>query len=416
MIRTLNKRLEMKDVLRILIVDDDDVDRMAIQRHLGKTDLSVEIMEAVNASAAHRCLSQENYSCILLDYLLPDADGVSLVKQLRAEGFLIPIIVLTGQGDEQIAVNLMKAGASDYLAKSRLSPENLTRSLRNVMKMYEAEQRIQAAQDQLKQTNLLLRQQNQELAEQRHQIEQQNLQLLEANRLKSEFLAVVTHEIRTPLNAIMGFSQILRSQSKGPLNDYQVEMVNRIFANGENLLDLVSDILDMSTIEANRLELEPSYFDLNHLIRITLAELKPLAEKKTLEIRVSKVLENPQIYNDRRRLKQILVNLVSNAIKFTDTGHVQIGVNASESNCIEIVVEDTGIGIAPNQLGYIFQPFRQADQTTKRRYAGTGLGLAITHSLVSMMEGFIKVESEVNRGSVFKVQIPREIFNPKQLN
>lgn len=402
----------MTDTLQILIIDDDEVDRMAIQRHLNKSSLDLEVTEAQDAATARTLISESKFSCIFLDYRLPDANGVALIHQLRNLGFRIPIIVLTGQGDEQIAVDLMKAGASDYLAKSRLSTDILTRLIRNAMKVYRAEQRIQLAQEQLRQTNALLRRQNQELEDQRRQIEQQNLQLLEANRLKSEFLATVTHELRTPLNSIMGFSQILQNQSKGKLNEFQLDMVNRIFASGENLLTLVDDILDMSIIEARRLTLIPRFFDLRQLVYSTLKELTPLAERKKLDVQLAINLENPSVYNDEYRLKQVLTNLLSNAIKFTDRGYIRLEVNDPAPNCIEMIVHDTGIGIKPEQLSEIFKPFRQGDQTSKRRHSGTGLGLAIAHSLVSMMEGFITVESQVGEGTKFSVRITREILNP----
>ena len=409
---TFDKLLKMTETLQVLIVDDDEVDRLAIKRHLVKAKINAEVIEAQDAESAQNHLSQQVFNCIFLDYRLPDKDGVSLVQQLRGEGVAIPIIALTGQGDEQIAVELMKAGASDYLSKSRLSPDSLARLIRNAMRVYQAEQRIQTAQLQLRQTNALLRQQNDELEEQRHQIEQQNLQLLESSRLKSEFLATVTHEIRTPLNAIMGFSQVLKSESKGSLNNYQKSMVERIFTNGENLLALVNDILDMSVIEADRLDLKARHFDINELIRVTVAELRSLADKKKLEVQIAINLKDAKVFNDEKRLKQILVNLISNAIKFTDTGHVRVEANAIASNSLEIIVEDTGIGIAPEQLSRIFQPFQQGDQTTQRQYAGTGLGLAIVYSLVSMMEGIITVESHVNEGTTFRIQLPRSIFQP----
>jgi signal transduction histidine kinase len=402
----------MTDTWRILVVDDDDVDRMAVQRHLQKSSLALEVVEAQDAAAAQQRLDAEHFSCMFLDYRLPDAEGVSLIQQLRTLGFRLPIIVLTGQGDEQIAVDLMKAGASDYLAKSRLTVDVLTRAIRNAMRVYQAEQRIHDAQEQLRQTNALLRQQNQELEDQRHQIEQQNLQLLEANRLKSEFLATVTHELRTPLNSIMGFSQILQSQTKGRLNEFQATMVNRIFSNGENLLALVDDILDMSIIEAQRLTLVPHFFNLSQLVGATVRELMPLAERKGLEVQLEIGLHDDTVYNDEYRLKQVLVNLISNAIKFTDSGSVRIEVSDPAPNCIEIVVADTGIGIKSEHLSHIFKPFRQGDQTMQRNHAGTGLGLAIAHSLVSMMEGFITVDSQVGKGTRFCVRMTREILNP----
>lgn len=406
----------MTDTWRILVVDDDDVDRMAIQRHLMRSNLPIEVVEARDAATAQELVETQPFSCIFLDYRLPDADGTSLIQQFRTMGFRLPIIILTGQGDEQIAVDLMKAGASDYLVKSRLTVDLLTRAIRNAMKVYQAEQRIRDAQEKLRQTNALLRQQNQELEDQRQQIEQQNLQLLEANRLKSEFLATVTHELRTPLNSIMGFSQILRSQTKGQLNEFQTVMVDRIFASGENLLALVDDILDMSIIEAQRLTLVPHFFNLKQLIDSTVRELTPLAERKGLEVHLDMALGDDTVYNDEYRLKQVLMNLLSNAIKFTDTGWVRIEVRDPAPNCIEIAVADTGIGIKPEHLSHIFKPFRQGDQTTKRHHAGTGLGLAIAHSLVSMMEGFITVESQEGEGTTFSVRITREIMNPLEVN
>ncbi|MEM9505467.1 MAG: response regulator, partial [Cyanobacteria bacterium P01_E01_bin.43] len=184
----------MNETLNVLVIDDDVTDRMAIRRYLAKTPLQATITEAENAQMAGQLLADEIFDCLFLDFRLPDTDGLSFIKQLRLEGNNLPIIVFTGQGDEQTAVELMKAGASDYLSKSRLSPDTLSSLIRHAMTVYRAEQRTRAAQEQLKQTNLLLRQQNQELEDQRQQIEQQNLQLLEANQHKAEFLATVSHE------------------------------------------------------------------------------------------------------------------------------------------------------------------------------------------------------------------------------
>lgn len=402
----------MDKTLHVLVIDDDEIDRMAIRRYLAKTPLQAMITEAENAKMAEQLLADAAFDCVFLDYRLPDTDGLSFIKQLRLAGESLPIIVFTGQGDEQTAVELMKAGASDYLSKSRLSSDSLSSLIRHAMSVYRAEQRTRAAQEQLRQTNLLLRKQNQELEAQQKQIEQQNLQLLEASRHKAEFLATVSHELRTPLNSILGFSQILKSQTKGPLNDYQVKMTNCIHTNGESLLHLVNDILDMSTIESNRLKLTPHFFNLEVLIQEVLSEMQWLAEKKGLAIQTAIDLAEREVYNDRQRLKQILTNLLSNAIKFTESGSINVTVKTPGKNALEICVRDTGIGIADEQLSTIFQPFRQVDQSTIRRHAGTGLGLAITHSLVGMMQGWITVESQVGHGSTFRIQIPRQISEP----
>lgn len=395
--------------LCVLLVDDDEVDRMAVRRALRTSELAVDITEATTPKDARDLLQFKSFDCVLLDFRLPEQNGLSLVRQLRQSGVNIPIIVLTGQGDEQIAVDLMKAGASDYMVKTRVSADSLTQLLRNAIRVYRAEQREAAARDALRRTNELLREQNRELERQRQQIQAQNLQLLEAYRIKSEFLATVSHELRTPLNAIMGFSQILVSQSKGKLNDYQQEMVQRIFTNGKNLLNLVNDILDLSRLEAKRLNLSTKPFNLHQLVKMTLAELQPLADEKSLRISVDFDLNDAMVVNDEHRLRQILVNLLSNAIKFTDEGGVELRVNTPDEDRIMMSVTDTGVGIAPDSLPHIFESFRQIDQTLRRQRSGTGLGLAIVHSLVEMMGGTITVDSELGQGSTFYLDLPRQV-------
>ncbi|WOD39434.1 ATP-binding protein [Nodosilinea sp. E11] len=399
----------MGKALELLLVDDDAVDRMAICRALDRADLAVQVTEVTSAAQAIAHLGSYRYDCVFLDYRLPEQDGLSLIRQWRAEGVTIPLVVLTGQGDEQIAVDLMKAGASDYLVKTRVSPDRLALLLRNALRVYAAEQREAKAQAQLQQTNLLLTQQNEALENQRRYIEDQNLKLLEAYRVKSEFLATMSHELRTPLNAILGFSQILDSQSKGPLTSHQGEMVKRIFTNGKNLLNLVNDILDLSKLEAQRLSLIPITVDVHQLVQATLSDLRSLAEGKTITLESTLALENPLVINDEHRLRQVLTNLVSNAIKFTDCGRVHITVADAKVDHITLTVTDTGIGIVPEQLPHIFEAFRQVDQTIRRQRPGTGLGLAIVHSLVTIMGGTIAVTSQIGQGTTFVVTLPRQL-------
>lgn len=398
----------MDEDLRVLIVDDDEVDRMAIRRTLRPSSLSLTIEEAGDAASAIAMIQHKPFHWVLLDYRLPDLDGLSLVKRLRRLNITIPLIVLTGQGDEQVAVDVMKAGASDYLAKSLISSERLSRLLRNSLRLYEAEQRTLAASEKLRETNELLRKKNQELEIQQQKIEQQNHQLIQAYRLKSEFLATMSHELRTPLNAILGFSQVLRNQSRGSLNDYQAEVVKRIFSNGKNLLDLVNDILDLSKIETQQFTLKKAHVDVKKLALITVAELKSLAEHKKLDFQTHIQLQNPTVQLDERCLRRVLVNLIANAIKFTDSGFVRLEIADFHPECVEIFVKDSGIGISSEQLPHIFEVFRQADQSIRRRHSGTGLGLAITQSMVQMMQGEISVESVEGKGSAFRVCIPRQ--------
>lgn len=399
----------MEECFRILIVDDDEVDRMAVRRALVRSGVQSEIQEVQSCREAIACLRDETFSCVFLDYQLPDQDGLSLVQQIRQNSISVPLVVLTGQGDERIAVELMKAGATDYVAKSRISPELLTKVLQNAIRVYQAEQQVWIANEQLRASNELLRQQNKELERQRQQIQIQNLRLLEASRLKSQFLATMSHELRTPMNAIIGFSQLLLRPQKTPLTEKQQDMVQRILNNGKNLLTMLNEILDFSKIEAGRLELQPEPIDIQTIARTTVEELRSLAEEKCLDLDVQDSLLDSKAVNDPHRLRQILVNLLSNAIKFTESGRIIVSLTEPTPDQVAIAVSDTGIGIAADDLLHIFEAFRQADQSTTRHHMGTGLGLAITYSLVKMMGGDINVESQLGKGSTFNIYIPRHV-------
>ncbi|MDX2240225.1 MAG: ATP-binding protein [Leptolyngbyaceae cyanobacterium bins.302] len=397
----------MMDMLKILIVDDDVVDRLSICRALTKAGIQSDLSEVETCSEAIALTTATAFDCVFLDYCLPDGDGLTLVQNLRRMGVNAPLIVLTGQGDEQIAVDLMKAGATDYLTKARISPERLLQIVQSAVRVYQAEREAERANQRLRETNELLMRQNQELEIQRQQIHLQNLKLLETSRLKSQFLATMSHELRTPLNAIIGFSQLLLRPNKSSLDPHHKDIVERILNNGKHLLMLLNEILDFSRLEAGRLEIRPRAFNLEELVNLTVLELQSLAHEKQLEVEVDVRLTNPEMMNDPDRLRQILINLLSNAIKFTASGKVWIEVTEPSSDVVEIAVCDTGIGIRSEDINYIFEPFRQVDQTIARKHMGTGLGLAVTKSLVQMMNGKIMVESRVGEGSTFRVQIPR---------
>ncbi|MDJ0574731.1 MAG: ATP-binding protein [Xenococcaceae cyanobacterium MO_234.B1] len=413
----------------ILLVDDDEVDRMTVKRALKKAGLTANLMEAKNGEDAIAKLKVRdnnlvavsktngfssainqpiNFDLILLDYLLPDIDGLHLIAKLKALNLDFPIIVLTGQGDEEIAVEMMKAGAADYLVKSKIEPDNLAKAIRNAIRLHKAEQEVELANQRLRASNELLLLKNQELERQQQQIKLQNIQLQEAYNLKSEFLATMSHELRTPMNAILGFSQLLLRQYPEPLSEQQQNLVQRIFNNGKNLLDMINEMLDFSKIEAGKLELKPQKFELNYLIKLTVEELRSLAIQKQLELITDINLTDPYLIQDSNLIKRILINLLSNAIKFTESGKVTVKAGEIDGDKIAISVSDTGIGIAPEDRDKIFQAFRQADQTFTRQHPGTGLGLAITQSLVKMMGGEISLDSNLGQGATFTVEIPRK--------
>ena len=312
-------------------------------------------------------------------------------------------VLAIGTGKECAAID----GSVQLLAVMGKQAAIAINSARAIEKLKKQEQLLDL------QNELLIRQQE-ELENQGRRIQQQKLQLLEAAKLKSQFLATMSHELLTPMNAIIGFSQLLLRQHKQLLSAQQTEMVGRILNNGKNLLVLIDDILALSKIESGRTELQIAEFDLSHLVMDAALEFGNQASDKNVAMSVSVCLQHQLIVNDKLRLRQVLVNLISNAVKFTHRGSISIEVQELKCDRLIIAVRDTGIGICETDLPHIFDKFRQADQTTTRHYPGTGLGLAISASLVKMMNGTITAESQLEKGSTFAIEIPRTV-NPKQL-
>ena len=235
-----------------------------------------------------------------------------------------------------------------------------------------------------------------------------NVELERASRLKSEFLANMSHELRTPLNAVNGFSELLLEETYGPLVPKQRRYVDNILASGKHLLQLINDILDLSKIEAGRMDLRVEEFSLRQAIENAASVIQPLAQKKGLAVEVTIDAGVDPVQLDPGKTKQILYNLMSNAVKFTDSGKITISAvrSPADSRWVEIVVADTGIGIRPEDQGRIFREFEQVDGSHARKYEGTGLGLALTRRLVELQGGTIRVESEVGRGSRFVARLP----------
>jgi len=248
--------------------------------------------------------------------------------------------------------------------------------------------------------------QNDVLKEQNIELEMQKKQLDEANQLKSEFLSNMSHELRTPLNAIVGFTQLALKTS---LNQKQYNYLSKIKISSHILLGLISDILDLSKIEAGKLELEITTFNLEEVMQRAVNQVNAKSQGKGLELMVIIDEDVPISLNgDSLRLGQILLNIISNAVKFTDKGKIVIRAELLEYNrnstLLQFSVKDTGIGLTEEQIKKLFQPFTQADTSTTRKYGGTGLGLSISEKLVNLMNGDIWVESEVGVAALFSLQ------------
>jgi signal transduction histidine kinase len=260
-----------------------------------------------------------------------------------------------------------------------------------------------------------LRQQAATLAAANQDLETARQQALDANRLKSAFLATMSHELRTPLNAIIGYSQIILAGMAGTLTEKQFGFMDRIFANSEALLRLIDDILDLSKIEAGRMELFPQPMEIAGWLRKVQDQVLPQAKSKglVLEADVDPYMP-PVIVADPDRLQQIALNLLSNAIKFTSAGTVRLSLMPVADGFWELAVSDTGIGIASHAQELIFEPFRQADDTSRREYGGTGLGLSIVRQLTAMMGGTIRVKSQPGEGSTFTLRLPLTVADAQE--
>jgi signal transduction histidine kinase/HPt (histidine-containing phosphotransfer) domain-containing protein len=380
----------MDKTIKILYVEDDELDQFVMKRTLKSLEWKTELTVATTLHEGTLLAKEILFDCIFLDYLLPDGSGIDFLNLIRQSGNEAPVVMLTSQIDTNIAVEAMKCGAIDYIPKNMVTQEGLTQSLRYVLRTKEAEEERQR----------ILK----ELIEARKVAE-------EAAGMKEMFLANMSHEIRTPLSGIMALSKILLST---PMTKEQMEYMNSIQKCSDSLLVIINDILDLTKIQAGKMSLENVPFDVKGVVHHTRQLFSAKASEKNIPINC--IIEDSvpaSLMGDPTRLSQVLNNLVSNAIKFTEKGSVDITVktkyNSDTNYNIQFRVKDSGIGIPKEHIGKIFESFTQAGDDITRKFGGTGLGLTIVKKLIELQNGNIEVESTPGMGTTFSFTIPFDI-------
>ena len=377
----------------VLIVDDETINIDILSNILTPEYI---VYTETNGQAAIQAAEKYLPDIILLDIVMPEMNGykaLSILKQ-NEKTKDIPVIFITGLSDTADEEKGLALGAEDYIIKP-FSPVIVKLRVQLQIKMLEHLRMIE--------NEALLRNEMNEKLRAAEVAE-------ESNKAKSRFLATMSHEIRTPMNSIMGFAELALEMPENMILPQIRGYFSKIKDSTKWLLNIVNDILDISKIESGKMELEIVPFDLCDIVKRCQSEVLPSLKEKGLSFKLNAdILNCKKLTGDPVRLYQALMNLLSNAVKFTNTGTVELTVliKNSDDTVVEVcfIVKDTGIGLSPEQVEKIFDPFIQADSSTTRKYGGTGLGLSITRNIVALMGGDLKLESKLNAGSTFSFDI-----------
>ncbi|WP_150269962.1 ATP-binding protein [Paenibacillus tepidiphilus] len=379
----------MEHPVYILVVDDRPDEILSIQALL--TDTPYRLVGANSGMEALKCLLEQEFALIIMDVLMPDMNGFETAKRIkmRKKSKDIPIIFLTSLTSElEHYMMAYSSGAIDFMTKP-FHPLILKSKIEGFVRLYQARKALVRKTQELENANTVLTELK-ETAE-------------VALQIKSGFLAMMSHEIRTPLNGIIAMSDMLRTSAQ---SQEDREMAEIIHTSGHALVSVINHILDFTKIETGKMELDKELFNLHSCVKETVDLFRALALERQLQLNTEIDPDIPPLLlGDGNRLRQVLNNLIGNAVKFTNDGQVTVSVKlkAREEAALwlEFVIEDTGIGIPADKMKYLFQPFTQIDATISRRFGGTGLGLSICKMLVELMGGTIYAKPDRSRGAAF---------------
>jgi signal transduction histidine kinase len=405
--------------VEILLVDDRPENLVALKAIL--EPLGQNLIEAHSGEEALKCVLQHDFACILLDVQMPDMNGFDTAQIIksREKSRYIPIIFLSAINKEDSYVfKGYSMGAVDYVFKP-FNPDVLRSKVAVFVDLYLKQQQI------IEQAEMLAESQRREmelehraelfeseaksaaqLTELNKQLKERQQELEQAMGVRNRFYASMSHELRTPINAVIGYSTLMIDNIYGPLNDKQREGLQRTLRAARHLLELVNDVLDLSKIEAGKIELSTQQVNVPALIDDLFVTVRPLADEHGSELTFERPEESLTIVTDPRRVRQILLNLMSNAIKFGQQKPIKVSCNQAADGGVAIDVMDEGEGISPEDQTRIFEEFVQVSPSQQM---GTGLGLPISRRLASLLDGSLDVESEPGKGSTFTLHLPAEM-------